>query len=398
MKQQVKRTMLHDAIDFIALGSHSLQRDDFSDCFAPVSLDEMPKSGALYIFSFIIRYFILLPIRLLLLLIGMILIGAIFLYGKYLRKYHVIQDSLILFNKLIVFVLNCQIVHTGTKKHIKEPHIYVSNHTSFIDYIVLSSHKFSHACIAENHSGLFGLIFKHILSSNGSIGFKRSDKQDRRHVMSKIKEHIYNNKAPMLMFPEGTCVNNESIVLFQKGAFDLDTLICPVGIKYKKDILDPYWNRRVHGFTLHLFYLLTRWRIQAEVHWMPPTRRLENEDPVSFAHRVKNMIAKEMDLSNTLWNGYFKSSPVLKDRETLKNCFISVYCKHSNSILENDREEDIKNNKEYLLDENINTEERDERLYFGDMSYRTFVNHCCKEYLREKSNNNSVEGNKEIKQ
>lgn len=385
MKRKTKRTILHDAIDFIALGSHSLQRDDFSDCFAPVSSTEMPKSGALYIFSFIIRYFILLPLRMIILVIGIVFIGGIFLYGKYLRKYHIIQDSLILFNKLIVFVLNCHIVHKGIKKQIKEPHIYVSNHTSFIDYILLSSYKFSHACIAENHSGLFGFIFKHILSENGSIGFKRSDKQDRKHVMQKIKDHIYNHKAPMLMFPEGTCVNNESIVLFQKGAFELDTLICPVGIKYKKDMIDPYWNRRVHGFTLHLFYLLTRWRVEAEVHWMPPTRRLENEDAVSFAHRVKNMIAKDMNLSNTLWNGYFKSSPVLKDRELLKNCFVSVYRKHKNHLLEKDREDDIKNNETYLLDENINSEKKDDRIYFGNMTYRTFVNCCCKEYLREKS-------------
>lgn len=379
-----KRTFLHDAIDFVALGSHSLERDDFSDCFATVPAEEMPKSGILYIFSFIIRYFILLPLKLVTLLIGILCIGMLFLYGRYLRKFQIIQDSLILFNKLIILVLNCKIVNRGVKKHIKEPHVYVSNHTSFIDYVVLSSYKFSHACIAENHSGLFGLILKHILAKNGSIGFKRSDKQDREHVLAKIKAHIHKNKAPMLMFPEGTCVNNESVVLFQKGAFDLDTLICPVGIRYSKDLLDPYWNRRVHGFTLHLFYLLTRWRVTVEVCWMPPVKRNENEDSVSFAHRVKTAIAKEMNLKNTLWNGYFKSSPVLKDREMLKTCFSTVYKKLKKPKFCEDQEDDIKKNRTYLLDENINCDERDNKVYFGAVSYKSYINNCCKEYLRSK--------------
>lgn len=384
-KKAKKRTFLHDAIDFVALGAHSLEEDDFSNCFKPISPYEIKENGIAYAFSFIVRYFILFPLRIMILFIGIFFIAFLFLYGTYFKKYNTIQASFLYFNKLVVFLLNFKITHVGEKCIKKVPHLYVSNHTSFIDYVVLSSHKFSHAFIAEGHGGLFGFLLTQVLEKNGSIGFKRCDKQDRAQVLRRIKKHIESGMAPMLIFPEGTCVNNESILLFQKGAFELDTLICPVGIKYKKEFADPYWNRRVHNFTLHSLYLLTRWGVEVEVHWMNPKKRKEEEDAIMFAHRIKTEIAQEMDLRNTIWNGYFKSSPVLKDREILKNCFLNIYWKAKKEELEEQAIKDRERKMIYLLDENIDTTEKDDRLYFDKLSYRRYVNECCKEYLRIKA-------------
>ena len=47
-----------------------------------------------------------------------------------------------------------------------------------------------------------------------------------------MKKHVHTpGKSPILIFPEGTCVNNEYTVLFHKGAFELDAMVCPVAIK-----------------------------------------------------------------------------------------------------------------------------------------------------------------------
>lgn len=381
---KIKRTFLHDAINFVSLAAQSLENDDFSDCFHAASPYEMKGSGVLYVFSFIIRYFLLFPLRVISFSIGASVIGLYFLYGKYTHNYDAISNSFTLFNKLLMTVLNFKANHHGTKVKHSEPHVYVSNHTSFIDYILLSSYKFSHACIAEVHGGLFGFILLHILAHNGSIGFKRSDKQDRSQIIGKIKEHIHRNLAPMLIFPEGTCVNNRYVVLFQKGAFDLDTLVCPVAIKYQKDLMEPYWNRRMHGFTGHIFYLATRWRIDADVYWMDPVRRNEDETSVEFSHRVKNMIAEQLDIKNTLWNGSFKSSPVLNDREILKNCFVKVYCRIRNNLRNNLLQEN-KDESFIFSNANISQESKNDRMYFGCVSYKAFINECCKEYLREKN-------------
>lgn len=49
-----------------------------------------------------------------------------------------------------------------------------------------------------------------------------------------IKEHINNpNNNPLLIFPEGVCVNNEYVIMFKKGAFELGATVYPVAIKYK---------------------------------------------------------------------------------------------------------------------------------------------------------------------
>ena len=46
--------------------------------------------------------------------------------------------------------------------------------------------------------------------------------QDRRKVVHRLKAHVEDAKNnPLLIFPEGTCVNNEYIVQFKKGAFEL---------------------------------------------------------------------------------------------------------------------------------------------------------------------------------
>lgn len=32
------------------------------------------------------------------------------------------------------------------------------------------------------------------------------------------------NKLPILIFPEGTCINNTSVMMFKKGSFEVSTL------------------------------------------------------------------------------------------------------------------------------------------------------------------------------
>lgn len=384
--QHPKRTFLSDAVDMVAMGTRALEYDEFSDCFRPVPHRRMRSGGALYIFSFITRYFILFPLRFALLLAGSLFTGVCFFYGLFTSNESTISCSFNLFFKLFILVFNCHIKHVGTKERLKVPHVYVSNHTSVIDFMILSSYKFCHACISESHGGLFGFIFNTIIAKNGSIAFKRSEKQDRKAVMLRIRKYIQENNTPMLIFPEGTCVNNEYALLFQKGAFELDALICPVGIRYKKYAMDPYWNRRVQCFSLHLLYLMTRWRIDAEVYWLDPMRRGADESAIEFAHRVKSAIASRVGLNNTLWNGYFKSSPVIKDRALFRSAYLSIYMKHRRNILALEADSDATNKRFYLMDENVSKQMDDGRIYLDKFTYSEFIRECCKEYLRLKEN------------
>ena len=77
--------------------------------------------------------------------------------------------------------------------------------------------------------------------------------KDRVIVAERMKQHVQAaDTTPLLIFPEGTCVNNEYCVMFKRGAFDLGATVCPVAIKYNKVFVDAFWNSKRQSFTAHL--------------------------------------------------------------------------------------------------------------------------------------------------
>jgi len=77
--------------------------------------------------------------------------------------------------------------------------------------------------------------------------------RDRAIVAKRMKAHVASaDSTPLLIFPEGTCVNNEYCVMFKRGAFDLDASVYPIAIKYNKIFVDAFWNSRTQSFTNHL--------------------------------------------------------------------------------------------------------------------------------------------------
>ena len=75
-------------------------------------------------------------------------------------------------------------------------------------------------------------------------------------MAERMKAHVQApDTTPLLIFPEGTCVNNEYCVMFKRGAFDLGATVCPVAIKYNKIFVDAFWNSKRQSFTAHLVCL-----------------------------------------------------------------------------------------------------------------------------------------------
>lgn len=84
------------------------------------------------------------------------------------------------------------------------------------------------------HGGALGFLQNNGLNYLHSMTFDRSNITERRDLSESLKRHVKapeNRKNPMVIFPEGTCVNNRYAIRFQKGAFELGVKICPVGIK-----------------------------------------------------------------------------------------------------------------------------------------------------------------------
>ena len=95
--------------------------------------------------------------------------------------------------------------------------------------------------------------------------------KDRAIVAKRMREHVQApDTTPLLIFPEGTCVNNEYCVMFKRGAFDLGATVCPVAIKYNKVFVDAFWNSKRQSFTAHLVSISLRalhHNCEPEYHW-----------------------------------------------------------------------------------------------------------------------------------
>jgi glycerol-3-phosphate O-acyltransferase 3/4 len=84
-------------------------------------------------------------------------------------------------------------------------------------------------------------------------GRRGAQVKDRKLVAERMAAHVQAaDTTPLLIFPEGTCVNNEYCVMFKRGAFDLGATVCPVAIKYNKIFVDAFWNSKRQSFTAHL--------------------------------------------------------------------------------------------------------------------------------------------------
>ncbi len=206
--------------------------------------------------------------------------------------------------------------------HGTTPHndgIVVANHTSIIDVMLLIAHS-PYSIIGQRHAGFLGFLQKVMSKGKGHVWFERSEMKDRKMVANRLKSHTENRDTnPVLVFPEGTCVNNNYCCLFRKGVFELDIPIYPVAIKYNKYFADCFWDSRRDSFPTYLFNLMTSWAVVADVWFLPRQEIGEGESPEQFADRVQTMIAETAGLIKVNWSGYLKRERVnpkfLQDRQ-----------------------------------------------------------------------------------
>ncbi|CAJ1935761.1 unnamed protein product [Sphenostylis stenocarpa] len=211
----------------------------------------------------------------------------------------------------------------GPRPSMRPKQVFVANHTSMIDFIILEQMT-AFAVIMQKHPGWVGLLQSTILESVGCIWFNRTEAKDREIVARKLREHVQGaNNNPLLIFPEGTCVNNQYTVMFKKvGAFELDCTVCPVAIKYNKIFVDGFWNSRKQSFTTHLLQLMTAWAVVCDVWYLEPQNMKPGETSIEFAERVRDIISHRAGLKKVPWDGYLKySRPSPKHREAKQQNF-----------------------------------------------------------------------------
>lgn len=202
------------------------------------------------------------------------------------------------------FVLAIVIKTHGTPPVKRPNQIYVANHTSLIDFIALKS-IVDLATVGQKHVGLVGFMQDRMVSG---IWFERFETKQRTSAADLITNWIENPKNDrLLIFPEGVCVNNEYCVMFKKRVFEIENVeICPIAVKYNKSWSDPYWSSKDESFIGHIFRLMRSWCTVCDVWFQEPEKMRDGETGVEFSSRVKASIARRAGLKNLAFDGYLK--------------------------------------------------------------------------------------------
>lgn len=262
------------------------------------------------------RYCFLLPARTLILLTGVSYVSLIFPSTLLLPSFVLSAASRVRLQRHCVQTLCSFFVYSwhgvvrvrGIIPRPRKELVFVANHTSMIDMILLTTFL-PFAVVGQKHPGWVGWLQDSLLGCLGCIFFERKAAADRKMVSERLKDHVHSaasSETPLLIFPEGTCVNNEYCVMFKKGAFDLDASVAPIAIKYNKYFSDAFWNSRNQSFFWHLVSLMTSWATVVEITWLEPTQRADSESVLQFTERVKRAICKEAKLESVPWDGYLK--------------------------------------------------------------------------------------------
>ncbi|KAK9508447.1 hypothetical protein O3M35_006001 [Rhynocoris fuscipes] len=255
------------------------------------------------------RYFFLLPLRVLICFFGVLWLMLCTAAVGYIpegnfKRWTNRKVSIMCFN-VLSSALSAVITYHNTENRPKTG-ICVANHTSPIDVLILMCDN-TYALIGQRHGGFLGLLQRALARASPQIWFERSEVKDREAVAKRMKEHVTApNNPPILIFPEGTCINNTSVMQFKKGSFEVGSVIYPVAIKYDPKFGDAFWNSSRYSMLQYLYMMMTSWAIVCDVWYLPPMYQRENETAIDFANRVKAVISKQGGLVDLMWDGQLK--------------------------------------------------------------------------------------------
>ncbi|KAM7345828.1 glycerol-3-phosphate acyltransferase 4 isoform 1-T1 [Cochliomyia hominivorax] len=268
------------------------------------------KITLIWVVGFIVRYTILMPLRVLVCFIGVVFAvcsnSLVALIPFKILRHFFADIAFKLTFRLIVCSLSAVINFHNIEYKPKATGFCVANHTSPLDVAILST-DCTFSLIGQRHGGFLGILQRALARASPHIWFERGEARDRHAVAERLKQHVSDpNNPPILIFPEGTCINNTSVMQFKKGSFEVGGVIYPVAIKYDPRFGDAFWNSSKYSMLQYLYMMMTSWAIVCDVWYLPPMYRQQGESAIDFANRVKSVIAKQGGLVDLVWDGQLK--------------------------------------------------------------------------------------------
>ncbi|XP_014489374.1 PREDICTED: glycerol-3-phosphate acyltransferase 3 isoform X2 [Dinoponera quadriceps] len=267
------------------------------------------KLTIIWMFGFVMRYCFLLPVRVSICFIGVMWLTVCTAVVGYVpegsfKRWLNYKVSIVCFTFLSSALSSVITYHNPENQPVRG--ICVANHTSPIDVLVLMCDN-CYSLIGQRHGGFLGILQRALARASPHIWFERSEVKDREAVAKRLKKHVSDlTNPPILIFPEGTCINNTSVMQFKKGSFEVDSVIYPVAIKYDPRFGDAFWNSSRYSMLQYLYMMMSSWAIVCDVWYLPPMYKNEGESAIDFANRVKSVIARQGGLVDLQWDGQLK--------------------------------------------------------------------------------------------
>ncbi|XP_062268290.1 glycerol-3-phosphate acyltransferase 4-like [Platichthys flesus] len=310
----------------------------------------------------LVRYGVLLPLRVTLAVTGISLLLVLTTLVAVLPntdlRFYLSEKIQMMCYRICVRSLTAIITYHNSGNKPQNGGICVANHTTPIDVIILANDG-CYSLIGQAHRGLLGMIQRAMGRSSHHIWFDRAAVKDRHLVAKRLGDHVADKtKQPILMFPEGTCINNTSVMMFKKGSFEIDCTVYPVAIKYDPRFGDAFWNSSKFGLVTYLLRMMSSWAIVCSVWYLPPMNRQEGEDAVQFANRVKAAIAAQGGLVDLIWDGGLK-------RAKVKDAYKEEQQKLYSKVLVGEQDQKNQDGDKRFEDENPEEERNDQDLRKG---------------------------------
>uniref|UniRef100_A0A5S6QKR2 PlsC domain-containing protein n=1 Tax=Trichuris muris TaxID=70415 RepID=A0A5S6QKR2_TRIMR len=327
----VVHTFFEDSLDFIKAGMEAVIEDEVTSRFSSAELTTWNlltrcsygyqfmswKLALVWIAGVLFRYCVLFPTNLTIFVMSIFVLCsagsliALLRDGEYKRRLSR-RVSLICY-RLLLQACSGVVTFHNRENAAKPGGICVANHTSPIDALILASNN-CYALVGQKQASLLGFLQDCLSRLESHIWFEREEVSDKLAVRKRLLEHVEDmDKLPILIFPEGTCINNTSVMMFKKGSFEVCNVIYPVAIKYDARFGDAFWNSSRVSYFEYLLMMMTSWALVCDVWYLPPMTREDGENSIQFASRVKKAIAKAGGLVELEWDGMLKRNPVKND-------------------------------------------------------------------------------------
>jgi len=337
--------IVEDVVFFLSSGIEAIVEDDVTQCFHSQQIRGWNllartnnysfinlglRMSIVWIGGFAWRWMIIFPWRLVVCIVGclwmMVTMSIVSVIGHHSMRLKAAYWANIVTYRIYTRALGAVVNYHAVENLPMNGSVCVANHTTILDVITLSNHR-PYALIGQSHGGALGWWQKRLARCTKHIWFERTELRDRQVVTNKLREHCADSdNYPLLIFPEGTCVNNTSVLQFKKGSFEACDRVYPVAIKYNPWFGDAYWNSSKYGMLHYLMRVFTSWAIVADVYYLPVMHRRLSESPINFANRCKSEIAQAGGLVDRIWDGQLKRSRVKQgQKDEVKEDYTKIF-------------------------------------------------------------------------